>query len=749
MSIEKIVNKILPTAVAAAALTKTVTNLSDMKFINNEFLPGISAVSGLKLGPIPNLSDLAKNAMGSVSDMFGSAKDAVGNMFGSSKSDIIKEDAIHTLDESVGMAASPESICCNTIPVDEAVKTTGDSFGGNFAAAATKSTFLDSNLLPELPDNLKTIEPQSFGDLGSDYDSAPEGYNPSYEGEWTEPSFGELGSDYDSPSWDENAYEAPPEGYNPSYEGEWYEDDFSMLGSDYEAPPPDFSELGSDYETPPWDADAYEASPNCIGNSIDSGEESITDFDSPSGGGSMPTGSSLYVIGKPVGFNESIDPGGRLSNYIKSKMSVIDLIPCDYKLDFTKMKEQSMEGGNPVGDGLYTIKYDEKVKIYQRLQRHYGLDSGDSAKSGVRLYTTDDTTSVDNFSIQYKPNIFQGPIDKLGDATRSLADFMNSVDSTWQATANKKVSEGIDWLKTKMGNNNATNAAGAFLETAITSIVKGNRVSFPKIWQNTSYNNTLSTVIKLVSPYGHPKAVYEFIIKPLTYLILLASPQTIDGFTYGGSIPLTIKAYGMNHTTLGTISNITARRGGNDTSFNVYRQPLSIDVSITFETLFDGFAAYLPNGSGQGIDEMFSAKDGTLTGQSGPGNELYQKTPRTPLMTVGKVLESLKPIKIVEGNFDTYGSMNRPSRINAPGAGGLGDLNRSLGNISSGVSTATNTVGDFLGMSNLSEFTTAKKSITGVINSVTGWVGERTKDVSVGDAAKEKIFGNMGINLKM
>jgi len=47
------------------------------------------------------------------------------------------------------------------------------------------------------------------------------------------------------------------------------------------------------------------------------------------------------------------------------------------------------------------------------------------------------------------------------------------------------------------------------------------------------YSGNLSVNIRLVSPYGHPKAVKEFILKPLSYLLLLAAPQTTNGVTYG------------------------------------------------------------------------------------------------------------------------------------------------------------------------------------------------------------------------
>ena len=481
---------------------------------------------------------------------------------------------------------------------------------------------------------------------------------------------------------------------------------------------------------------------------VTSGARSIIDA-LTSNKNSIPRGNSLFTIGKPVGFNNIIDPQKRLSSYIRTKMSVIDLIPCEYSMDFTKMQETA-KGQNPVGGGLYKISYDKNIKIYQKLQNYYGLNISDT-KSGIRLYTTDDTTAIDSFNIQYKPSIFQGPVDSLGELTRNIREIGSSVFSNFEPSMRDLASKGGGFItgglnKVSPNTGGYNKAFGEIVQSTLEILVKGNRVSFPKIWQNTSHQSTISTVIKLVSPYGSPKAIYEFIIKPLTYLILLAAPQTTDGFSYGGAMPLTIKAYGMNYTVLGSINNITCRRGGSDTSFNVYRQPLSIDVSVDFQTLFDGFAAYLPTDNRVSTEEISAASDQILMGRREPEVELYQKTATSPLMTVGKYLESLKPIKIVDGNFQVYGNMKKPVRVNAPGTGSLGDLNQALGNIQSGLGVGFDVfgkvIGDMPGMSSLAEFTTAKESVTENVSSVVDWMQISTQATSTADAFRNKVTSN-------
>jgi hypothetical protein len=330
---------------------------------------------------------------------------------------------------------------------------------------------------------------------------------------------------------------------------------------------------------------------------------------------------------------------------------------------------------NESSGGIFNVTYDKKITQYKQLCAHHGLD----AKSGLRLFTTDDTTASDSFNVQYKDSIFQGVADKLGDLTRSFQDITRSVSSEAMPATRKLSADGINKMRDKgigiaPGQAPVITAVSEVVKSVADIILTGKRLNFPKIWSNSSHSTNMSTVIKLVSPYGSPKAIYEFIIKPLTYLILLAAPHTEDGISYGDNIPITIKAYGMNYITLGAINSITLRRGGNDTSFNIYRQPLSIDVSIDFQALFDGFAVFTPGGQ----NPLHIPKDENIIHDyklfNPSAENLYGGRPQSPLTTMSTLLESLKPFDFVEGNtnlFQVYGNFSRPSEevVSPVGAG--------------------------------------------------------------------------------
>jgi hypothetical protein len=369
---------------------------------------------------------------------------------------------------------------------------------------------------------------------------------------------------------------------------------------------------------------------------------------------------SVLNIGKPCAYHPSVDPQHRIGKFLRGRMSIIDLIPCSYRINFSK----GMDKQNDSSGLLPQVVYDDSIEEYTKTCQSYGLDP----YAAIRLFTTDDTTASDTFSNVLKDNYFQSGLNQMSEKLMPIRDFMRSVDgnsvpdvvNSMSSTAKKTlgssqtVSTAGQYVKDSVGTSNAINmknVAEKLLSAATDVIAKGHRISLPSIWSDSNYTPNFQAVIKLASPYGDPKSIKEFIIKPLMYLLILSSPKTTDGVSYGHPFCLTIKGYGINYSPIGMIANITLRRGGNDTSFNIFRQPLTIDVSLDFNYLVKGFAHYhfSDNLEENIFDKATDFDDINMDAD-------------TALPTVGHILTSLRP-RNPDFDYMSYSHVNMTSNI--------------------------------------------------------------------------------------
>jgi hypothetical protein len=503
--------------------------------------------------------------------------------------------------------------------------------------------------------------------------------------------------------------------------------------------------------------DAFSNPTGMVTKQTSTNEKTLTELSKTMMDAFKKTGYTLFPIGRPCKFNEQVDKYQRFGNYLRTKMSVIDLIPVDYGFDFTRMaKIVGLQKGEvtpeSAGDmaNVFSLGYKDQINIYGRILKYHGLSDN---YAGIRLYTTDDTTANDTIQISYKDSTFQGIVNSMSEIGQGMKDIAGSLFGSDKAEFQKKVVAATTEASGKMAGIAGAGSTTQQLIKDLTSvagdmIVSGNKMTFPKIWQSTTYAGNLNVNIRLVSPYGHPKAIKEFILKPLSYLILLSAPQTINGVTYGGSIPLTIRAYGLNYTVLGSLASITFQRGGSDTSFNLYRQPLTVDLSLEFQTLFDAFAVFDPgpnpskNTSLKYDSDIFN--DPSLSDPNDLGRFAYDKSNSLHMMTsLGTILTSLKPIGLMDAkvNPQVYGMFDIPPRDDIPDLPAFTPI---TGNLGSSISGAVDSIGKFgslitnaptllkQGLAN-AVYNTAKGSIGSIAGSAIKYIG------NVGGAASKVV----------
>jgi len=145
-----------------------------------------------------------------------------------------------------------------------------------------------------------------------------------------------------------------------------------------------------------------------------------------------------------------------------------------------------------------------------------------------------------------------------------------------------------------MGINIMKSLAG---KTSLGSIfdkeLLGLQISLPRVFENSSYIDSLNVFIRLTSPTGTDEDIRSYILTPLIILLTAAAPISFDGITYGYPPIWQIKSYGNSFQTVGVIDVITITRGSMETTYSDNLEPLSIDVRITLSSLNHHYATIL------------------------------------------------------------------------------------------------------------------------------------------------------------
>ncbi len=341
--------------------------------------------------------------------------------------------------------------------------------------------------------------------------------------------------------------------------------------------------------------------------------------------------SEVYHMGNLIKLRKECDDDYRITNHIRSNLAVLDLTPVNYHLLLAQ--HDSKTWGVKYNFGTAAADY---VKVLSK----YNLP----AKHALRLWLTDDTVISDNFYNNFNPNIIEtglNSLDGMSNTIKTMRQLTQSAGNEFLSPLQDKivgtVNSGIQATSSYLFGDDQlakqlTDQAMAVTNTVGEVIFQGKHISLPKIWTSSSYSPTLTVTVKLVSPYGDPKAVKEFIITPLMYLLALISPKTSDGLSYGLSQPLYVNGHGVANINLAAVQSVTMRRGGRETSFNIYKQPLILDIMISIQPLAEGFGAVVGDALDVATIDDAAEPNASKCGVSGPA-----------ITTLGNIIQSLRP----------------------------------------------------------------------------------------------------------
>jgi len=340
-------------------------------------------------------------------------------------------------------------------------------------------------------------------------------------------------------------------------------------------------------------------------------------------------------VGFPWGYNEFTELKSQyFTKKIYANINTVDFIPLVPTFNDEKFKSDDplSEKVTSFFKNLYVPDVDKGVRYYNSLLRKFGLAKTCDDVHIVRVYTTDDTQLAETLTNDYSSHTLERFVGKITEnrAARAYREVKGNLYLT--------PDEAISRLSQAF---NAQEADETKIFKMLESLISGMRVDFPVKWEKTSYVRRTSLNIVLSSPYGHPKAIYTWIIKPLLFIILLATPVNIYG-TVGWPLYTRIKAHGLFDITMGAIESITIDRGGPNTIYNIYKQPTKLLLTISIRDLYSSLSV---DYTSKDMSETKLKK--LLTDVQDPSIDYSHEIEniKTPMPTVFKLVKSFAPMK--------------------------------------------------------------------------------------------------------
>lgn len=225
------------------------------------------------------------------------------------------------------------------------------------------------------------------------------------------------------------------------------------------------------------------------------------------------------------------------------------------------------------------------------------FESGDTSSAGsssynqnfIQFYVDPSSGSSTQFGNSTGPSSIKGMLDT---ASQSVKEFKFVADAgNIDLEGLQEIgSSAIGALSDIADNAGSIGKALNRILSVGSSVIRGENVILPEIYQDSDFGQDYNINISLRSPYGNRFAVYMDVIVPLLHLIALVAPRQKTANSYGS--PFLVKVYypGVFNINLGIVESLQISRPSNDDSWSVDGLPTEIEVSLRIKDLYSDFS---------------------------------------------------------------------------------------------------------------------------------------------------------------
>lgn len=211
---------------------------------------------------------------------------------------------------------------------------------------------------------------------------------------------------------------------------------------------------------------------------------------------------------------------------------------------------------------------------------------------GVPFYVDTDTSVNESFSNSTTQSMLASTINSVSDLGKELNFLLGYTPSAL----------GLDTIvDTDVANNvevveNLLKGLGknSFLKNLtnhFATIASGGRLTFPEIWNDSSFSRSYNLEFKFISPDPSTLSVYLNVLVPLFHLICLVAPQCIEANPNAYMNPFLVRGVykGFFNIDMGIITDMTINKGG-ECQWTPDGIPTSVMVTISIKDLYQAMS---------------------------------------------------------------------------------------------------------------------------------------------------------------
>jgi hypothetical protein len=200
----------------------------------------------------------------------------------------------------------------------------------------------------------------------------------------------------------------------------------------------------------------------------------------------------------------------------------------------------------------------------------------------------------ESYTNETKESTIASTINSLRDSVGSEIGFITNAaaDDSIIAQAAEFLGGGLESIATSLADfvQPATGGFVSNLFSGALASIKGQKMIYPKIYDQSNSSMNYQFTVNLSSPYGDIYNYYMNIVVPLMHLIALVCPRLVTSNSVAS--PYLVQAYvpGMCTCNMGIIQQmqITKNKDSNHVSVNGY--PLDVKVTFTIEELYNAMS---------------------------------------------------------------------------------------------------------------------------------------------------------------